>query len=748
LSLFPQKAERFAMLYRGLIALCFLAPWLIAAAVWQPEWRQFRIDVAPLTATQVHGVVQGADPARLSELAALDFGPVAALEPAAVLFRAREQLAGRMKMLGAAAAPVSGDFRPADLEVTASAAQLNVASLVVPDLYLRAAQVSGEAEWLAHARSYLHRWWEFEQRSVLPAGLQWNDHAVAARVLVLTRYWNAVRAQSDFESAEAPWILEALSRSAALLLKPEFFTFRTNHGFMENLALLHVAACFPRLPVAERAAKAGAERLRMQLKWYLSPEGMILEHSAGYHEFGTLLTGAALKYFAALQLAPPDQLAERYESAKRLQLTLLRDDDSLPALGDTLQRPAADTTRYPPPASLGASTAPVRHDVLAALSGLAVWWSSDEAAPTQSVVSWSNFATQAHKHADDLGLLIWQGRAARPIGVDWITATGYWPYDSAMRDAALGWRGSNGPHWVGESPRPSWRSELVGAFADHEVHFLHGTRTTTDGARIDRQIVEWEGGTWLVLDSGVDPSSSPRSIEICWTFGSQVSVQPQGPSGWLGTEAGGAQSTQHLAVHIAGSGPLNTKLLTQSAHPFGGWVMGGNAPVAATTLETSFNSGGWHTTLFRLGADAAVSAPVVSWRNEEDWSVHWSEKGVPRSIARSGFDLLVGADGAQAPKRTLLKADRASLRAEKAEIDKAYTEMAAAWPEFRYTYRDYRTRMTWLLAAAAVVQLGVHIWLSRSRIRRQFPAPITAGLAATLIVWAAFGFWLVRIYFA
>ncbi|NJN71108.1 MAG: HDIG domain-containing protein [Nitrospira sp.] len=39
------------------------------------------------------------------------------------------------------------------------------------------------------------------------------------------------------------------------MLKPEYFTFRTNHGVMQNIALMHIGASFPSLPQGRRFAE-------------------------------------------------------------------------------------------------------------------------------------------------------------------------------------------------------------------------------------------------------------------------------------------------------------------------------------------------------------------------------------------------------------------------------------------------------------------------------------------------------------
>ena len=62
-------------------------------------------------------------------------------------------------------------------------------------------------------------------------------------------------------------------RSGELLAKQKLFTVRTNHGVMQNIALLQVTAAFPLLPKTKDWRNLAIERLELQLGFYVSDEG-------------------------------------------------------------------------------------------------------------------------------------------------------------------------------------------------------------------------------------------------------------------------------------------------------------------------------------------------------------------------------------------------------------------------------------------------------------------------------------------
>jgi hypothetical protein len=714
--------------------VCAVAPLLVLASVWYPEWHHYRIDVPSIPAGEAARIVAASDVDRIAELSALDLGPVAGLTPPQVVEAAEGLVQGRIAMPGSPVASVAANFVSENLADASSLVQLDVASLVIPDVYLSAAKVTGDPRWTDRASDYLHRWWDFERSTVFPTGLQWNDHAVAARIYVLTRYWSAVAKRPDFAQSEAPWLLEALSRSAALLLKPEYFTFRTNHGVMQTLALLHVAACFPQLPLAERAAQLGFERLILQMPWMLSREGVVLEHSVGYHQLGVRLYGSALRYFTAMGRPVPSELAQRYEGAKAFYATLRRPDGTLPVLGDTNLKAAPPVvTRVSngaaeplesEPFTWGASA----QDVLLPLSGYAVLWNTT-APPAQTAITWSNFATRSHKHADDLSALIWRNNQ------DWITATAYWPYDSALRDAAVGWCGSNGPHFAGESNASGSASALEQWGFTPRSKFLHLSRTVATG-RIERQIVALGGDAWLIVDSST--AAAPAEIETCWTFDPAVGVEVIDSGGvWLASAPDG----ERLSGRFLAAQTVDVATLRESKTPFGGWVSREGRLLPATTLKTRVPAGSWSVTL--LSFRGLQPEPVVQWQSPREWSMQWETEEGTASISRTPERLDVGQESLM-----LMTANQPSLQREKAAIDGAFTDLQATWPAFPYSYREYRVRVSRVLLGLAGVQLlGIIVAFRSPRLRRH-TRTVTAALVVGTLGWAGLGAWLWWGYFA
>lgn len=322
---------------RWLVAAAILGVFLPLFAIWYPELRHYYVAVPSIAQRTTEAALSDLDARACKRFASHDVSALAGASPAQIAAAIEGLRQSMLVVPGAQPIPFHPDFAPDDLVRGGGAEQLNSASLIAVDVMLAAWRHTGDSSYLPRARAYIDGWWQFEKSAWLPRGLQWNDHAVAARTFVLTHYLCAVRALSDFGDDDAADVLRMIVATGERLMKPGYFTIRTNHGVMQNLALLHIAASLPALPQSPRFRDAGASRFSEQLDVYVSPEGSINEHSAGYQAFGVALLEMAIEYFDALGIPAPAALQSRYSNAVALYRTLLRPDGTLPSWGDTRQ---------------------------------------------------------------------------------------------------------------------------------------------------------------------------------------------------------------------------------------------------------------------------------------------------------------------------------------------------------------------------------------------------------------------------
>jgi hypothetical protein len=713
------------------LAANVLAILVALAFIWLPEVTLYWVGPTQVSDNSVLQAKQNPPPQILAEIGRQSLLPV--IEPADMGDPSRLRalgdgvLSGNVQFSGRISATLPFPFRASHLDSALPSYALKIASLATLRLLLAAYTATGDPRFLDAALQETLAFNEIDAWRLVPRGLLWNDHALAARVQPLVLLWSLVRNQKDLHPSEALTILQLADRTGARLAKPELYNSRTNHGIMQNIALLQLAVAFPTLSRAEHFKAVGCTRMVTHMRYYVAPEGPVLEHSAGYHEFGRDLLIKAIRLFELSGCSvPPDwqQLLVRVTEFSHL---LQRPDRTLPVFGNT------DHAPLPSDEGVDPAVAPRPPSRLYDVAGFAVSWRGTEAWPqaqdlSQTVVTWSNFPTRAHKHADDMAIVVWaRGRA-------WLTNSGYWPYDAEGFDDANGWRGSNAPHFQGESARVFRDTVLRAAGESHSMWALDLERRLANGASVRRQVVEVGGEVWIVLDSAAGGQEQP--IETLWTTMPEMDVQATGEREFL---LRSLDSTASARMLFAGPLALVTTLRRGSLAPYGGWIVRAGRPVPAATIEVRhFADKAPVASVLKLGQQSA------SVRFEGVAADQWN---IQLGSARDGFVLrrekdslsLQFANGRHERVELLAAAD---VRDRRQTIVSAYETARRVFPGVR-DLTFYRFRLTALAFILLVLQeatIGIT--------RRFAPQAATALRAAASIAWLSFGllaaFWYLR----
>jgi hypothetical protein len=544
-----------------------------------------------------------------------------------VLAAADDILNGRVEIYGL------GSYATVPFQVSkalygTSTAHLDLSSFVLPSLLGRAFEVSNDTKYLKHAVRYILDWEDHENSLFVPRGLFYNDHAIASRAIVLTEIWRLYRESSMFETSEAVELLRYANRLGNLLRTEELYEYRTNHGIMQNLALLHLAIGFPLLEDSESNLRVGVERQTSQLEYYLNSEGVILEHSASYQHNGLSRLAAHARYLGLLDMPFSREMVDRYKNALAFNALLLRPDSTLPVIGDSVDQPhttysiaefdSESIVSTPLRAATPLEIRPDRQTYIAAGGGYAVVWSGLENWPrsddlAQAIIHWANFPTKVHKHADELAISIWAG------GVQWIRSIGSWPYVDS-RTQAIGWRSSNAPHWQDESPEEDRSSELLQFVVDDDFALLDTLRRNADGRTIRRQFLKIEDDMWAVLDSFT--SDEPANAETVWRFSPSLELQPISSNQFVLLEPG---STQAIGMQIQSAGGFAIDADTQGALDWNsGLVFDGEiVPSPAIRVTTGSNHSPIATLIDWRGRAASNTSITLGlqWDSETQWSI-------------------------------------------------------------------------------------------------------------------------------
>jgi hypothetical protein len=370
--------------------------------------------------------------------------------------------------------------------------------------------------------------------------------------------------------------------------------------------------------------------------FYINEEGFVLEHSAGYQKTGVQFLSIAFRYMTLLGIEVPAEWQKKYRKAVDVYAQLRRPDGSLPMFGDTeggigLPGPLVSTLdddgRYEPLQQRAESSRP-QADSVYPIAGYSIWWDGWNRAPiiqdlSHMVVAWSYYPGFAHKHADEMSVLLWAG------GQTWWTNVGYWPYGHDERGEAESWNGSNAPHLVDEPVSSIRNTRMLGQASVDGLRFIDLERKGPQGYVARRQVSQAGNGLWVILDY-TSGDEKDRTTTL-WTTAHDVQLSEGRISGSYDLTHSLNESV--LSTFIFASNGTSIRRFRGSHVPFAGWQMGADEPfnaypkpASAIMVEQSANDS-WAVTIWSL-KDAGASAQKIaampsmhSWKGPENWAI-------------------------------------------------------------------------------------------------------------------------------
>jgi hypothetical protein len=574
--------------------------------------------------------------------------------------------------------------------------RLVMASLELERLLLEAFEKNADEKLLEVVLQRIEQLDRHESSRWVPDQFLWNDHAIAARAGVLALAWKHARTRKDTTDDLKLAIVRQAARTGMLLASDAHFTARTNHGVMQNLALLQLATAFPALPESNTWARLAKDRLDLQLAHYVSDEGMVLEHSATYQQVGAELLARFTDILALRGEVPSPALEAKTSSARQVLEQFWRPDGSLPVVGNT----PMGTVFSPVLAGPSLVQPPMDRDgryelaKLMPIAGYAVWHAGARGELSQTVIAWGKHDGHGHKHADELSVHFWRD------GINWLTATGYWPYGRPGAEAAYGWRGANAPHQINEAFGSPRSTSLLGHAANEHIKAIDLERKGPGNYTVRRQVVQIENTTLLVLDF----TTADKPHQTVWTFDPRLTLSDPVQAGQdhirlraVGTETG-------LTLNLLGWGPAaRFEKIKGKLDPFAGWVVVDREPVAADALvvdapaSTTMLAHLFHLTDGKtVGGTEKIDIALAEGATPDSWTARLTAGARELTIGRRAQMVEVTDSALDGAFRLALAAPDDTLSTSAAQLTDAYAQAVEAYPQWR-DLMHYRNRVAVLL---------------------------------------------------
>lgn len=602
---------------------------------------------------------------------------------------------------------------------------LKAQSLCQLHLLLAAYEQTGETKYLGVARDRIVAWITWSNSSVIGKDFTWHDHAISERVAVFARFWLNYRNSPLYDEKTAKLFLEAVSIHAGFLSDPRLFTYQNNHGLMQNIALLQLATFFPAVVKQEAMVLLAIDRLNDQLSILVSPSGMMLEHSPGYHGFVTKVLEHAIEYLSQLGYKVPAQWYTTLAKMKEMDRLLLRPDGSYPPVGDT--------------GITGAS--PVAHgenvdDEARVLpyAGFGIFWRDQ----SQLVTTWQNFPGHAHKHADELSVYLYSR------GTNWLGGPGYWGFGDAVgRGYATDWTGANAPSYEGENSSARRSCQLVGKGHSDHCDFLELARIGPSGFLARRQLVWIDGSVLLVLDNISSPGN--KGIVDRWHSSAGLSVCASGKSCWILSDTASGRTAK---VAVAGEEGLTASFINGAKRPMQGWSFVDGKPQPAPVLVLKHPGPEAHLATALWAEAGKTSAPLVlnvqPGKSNQRWAAHLTLGNDRLLVEREGASLTVTSSAVAYPPKENLQIvageEVGNLRTRHdrlwAKLDLKYHANPLCKTKNGMNISRFKKKVAFL-AALFVVQEAIAAVLfcrRRAKMLRAWRGVFSAALACTIIV--------------
>lgn len=503
---------------------------------------------------------------------------------------------------------------------------LKFASLFIPRILISAYQKHPNKAYRKALVDYINNLYRYVLKHKYDLSMFRNDHATAARIFTYIKIWQIFSDTKDISNQIRSKLFYLAAIDAGYLAKPTHYTAATNHGVMQNIALLEYATAFPFLEQANQYKSLAYKRLINQLYYFISPEGLVLEHSAGYHEFDIKLIQYAFNLLKLNNLTIPEVLFMRYQKSLTLMKLLLRNDMSIPLVGDSSNSEEASKKRN---LVMSKKIDKTSKDVILPISGWAIWKENRDANyRSHTTIAWSHYPL-GHYTAHDLSINLWAN------GIDWITNVGYWPYGSTFRSHAESWDGSNAPHYQGEKYNSKNESSINTFLMNKYINFIEVIRKNEDNYKIIRQLILLKPNIWLIIDTINNPKKSSPSITN-WTTSPelQLDFNTLSNSGTLQEK----QRNSHMNIYLYGR-KLQTSIYKGSNKPFAGWVIRAKEPRKTKTLQVLLQGNGWQSLLLNLSNSLhsahSFSKPEFIYQSKLNWTLRIPKNNKLLILSRS-----------------------------------------------------------------------------------------------------------------
>ena len=189
---------------------------------------------------------------------------------------------------------------------------------------------------IAFAIAYVDQWRAGNRVWPNWSRFAWNDDTTSHRIQAQIWLMDTLRKAGAVSREQERVFLTSLIQHADRLMDDAHYTWTTNHGMMQNAALLSIALGYPEFDQGGRWRDTALARTDRYVQESVTSRGASLELATGYHWFGMeqLVWFVAACELAGVSVPPGIEAGARKMIG--FSQAMLQPDRSLPIIGDTI----------------------------------------------------------------------------------------------------------------------------------------------------------------------------------------------------------------------------------------------------------------------------------------------------------------------------------------------------------------------------------------------------------------------------
>ncbi|MGW6383128.1 heparinase II/III family protein [Peribacillus butanolivorans] len=263
---------------------------------------------------------------------------------------------------------------------------------------LNAYEETGKKEYLEKASFFVFEWIKSNRNTYSSVSdFAWNDHGTSNRLLNLIQFWKSYRESDLYTDEDAKELIYSLVQHGKFLYQDANYT-KSNHGIMQDQALMELSILFSQLPKANEWFEKADKRILDSIKRDVAKDGVHKEHSPSYHTFvkGLFID---IKNFMNHYDKYDGEFDTTLKSMEKYEKYLVMPDRHYPLLGDS------EDTKVG-----GINELPLLKDAVFNDGGVAFFRNNWDTAVNPLYFMFTDaYHSVVHKHADDLSFILSYG---------------------------------------------------------------------------------------------------------------------------------------------------------------------------------------------------------------------------------------------------------------------------------------------------------------------------------------------------